>query len=111
MFSVVPKKDCPHCIGEHVKPVDEFYNVHVDDECGTCSNVGENWVCLTCQKVFCSRYVQMHMVKHNQETDHPVMFSFADFSYWCYKCEDYLEHELLKHHKYFHYQKFGEGMT
>jgi len=49
------------------------------------------------------------MVDHNTETDHPIVFSFADFSFWCYKCDAYLEHPLLNHIEFFYAQKFEES--
>jgi len=33
--------------------------------CEDCENRGENWICLECQKIFCSRYVKGHMAAHN----------------------------------------------
>lgn len=36
------------------------------------------------------------------------MFSFADFSFWCYKCDSYVVHPLLNHTEAFYLQKFAE---
>jgi len=61
--------------------------------------------------VKCSRYVKSHMLDHqadNPDHGHPIAFSFADFSYWCYACDSYVEHPLLDHASYFFEQKFGE---
>ncbi len=44
----------------------------MNSQCEGCNNVGENWVCLCCGKVFCSRFVNSHMVAHNEATDHPL---------------------------------------
>ena len=56
--------------------------------CGTCGNVGENWLCLSCSAVFCSRYVNSHMVDHNtSDPSHDVSLSFSDLSVWCYSCD------------------------
>ena len=110
---MTPKRDCPHCTPEHILPKEEFKDVHVNDPCSDCGNVGENWVCLKpgCRAVKCSRYVQSHMLDHQAENPghgHPIAFSFADFSYWCYACDSYVEHPLLDHAAYFFEQKFGE---
>lgn len=43
--------------------------------------------------------------------DAPICFSFADFSYWCFACDSYVEHPLLDHTKFFYLQKFGETDT
>ena len=85
----------------------------MNDACPDCNNVGENWVCFKpgCRVVKCSRYVRSHMLDHQLENPnhgHPIAFSFADFSYWCYACDSYVEHELLNHAEFFFMQKFGE---
>jgi hypothetical protein len=111
--AVSPKKDCPHCIPAHVAPKIEFEGKHVDDPCCTegCGHKGENWICLTpgCLEIHCSRYVKSHMVKHGEEKKHPIVFSFADFSYWCYECDAYLEHNILTAVEHFYLQKFTES--
>jgi len=97
--AVTPKRDCPHCTEENIAPKSDFEGKHVNDACATgdCGHKGENWICMKpgCKEVHCSRYVKSHMVEHNTAQDHPIVFSFADFSFWCYKCDAYLEHPLL----------------
>ena len=51
------------------------------------------------------------MLTHYNETQHPICFSFADFSFWCYACEDYVVNPLLDHNKLFYDQKFGSHDT
>ena len=102
LFAVTPKKDCPHCVSENIMPKEDYKEQHVSDPCHSCGNIGENWICLTCKVSFCSRYVNGHMAEHNNQTKHPICFSFADFSYWCFECDAYLEHPLLDHSKYFY---------
>lgn len=98
-FAVEPKRDCPHCTRENLVNNEELVGKSVDDPCGDCGNVGENWICLKpgCLKVLCSRYVKGHMLDHQEKNpnhSHPIAFSFADFSYWCYACDSYVEHPL-----------------
>ena len=65
-------------------------SLHIDlmKPCGSCENVGENWLCLMCSVVFCSRYVKSHMVEHNsKEPSHMLALSFMDLSVWCYDCD------------------------
>ena len=57
---------------------------------------GENWVCLACGDVFCSRYVNAHGLAHYEETGHCVMVSLADLSVWCHVCGAYLVHNKLE---------------
>ena len=42
----------------------------IEASCQQCDNVGENWVCLSCFSVQCSRYVNEHMLMHGLETEH-----------------------------------------
>mmetsp|Transcript_625 Transcript_625/g.632 ORF Transcript_625/g.632 Transcript_625/m.632 type:complete len:247 (-) Transcript_625:495-1235(-) len=49
------------------------------------------------------------MVKHNEDTKHPIAFSFADLSFWCYDCDTYVISSKFKRvHDHFYDQKFGE---
>jgi hypothetical protein len=85
------------------------------DSTPVCPN-GENWLCLTCRRVLCSRYVNGHGLQHWKDTccqeenervgdtkktaatGHCVAVSLADLSVWCHVCEAYLVHdeEILK---------------
>jgi hypothetical protein len=56
-----------------------------------CDSRHENWWCLTCGGVFCSRYVNGHGVKHFELTGHPVACSLVDLSVWCHECRDYID--------------------
>mmetsp|Transcript_19102 Transcript_19102/g.25877 ORF Transcript_19102/g.25877 Transcript_19102/m.25877 type:complete len:119 (+) Transcript_19102:35-391(+) len=103
--AVEPKRDCPHCTPENIAPKESFEGIHVNDKCADCDNQGENWVCLKpgCRTVCCSRYVKSHMLAHSKKnTDHPIVFSFADFSFWCYICDSYVVHPLLNHTEAFY---------
>ena len=109
-FAVAPKTDCPHCTPENICSLEELADKTVNDPCFECGHQGENWICLKpgCGTVACSRYVAGHMVnKHYVENPtHCIVLSFADFSYWCYECDSYVVHELLKHVSLFYEQKF-----
>lgn len=108
MYAVEPLKDCEHL--KEVAPVPEK-GLDCNDPCEECQNKGENWVCLVCYKVYCSRYVKEHMVEHGKTSDHPVVLSYADLSVWCYKCDNYVDNEVLKPAKESaHQSKFGTGL-
>ncbi|XP_052280508.1 histone deacetylase 6-like isoform X1 [Dreissena polymorpha] len=105
MYAVEPLRYCDHL--KEVSPLPEC-GLNVDDPCTECNATGENWVCLVCFKVFCSRYVNSDMVKHGKSADHPVVLSYADLSVWCYKCDNYLDNEILRPAKNAaHNSKFG----
>ena len=60
LVSVQPIRDCAHCRDEFILKKEEFKDLSVAQKCGNCDNVGENWVCLQCKEVSCSRYVKSH---------------------------------------------------
>ena len=74
-----------------------------------CENIGENWVCLKCGLVGCSRYKNSDMMRHQEETEHQIALSFSDLSFWCYSCNEYIMadalHALLQ---MFSKKKFGD---
>jgi len=69
--------------------------VDPSDICSECEERDENWLCLSCGVVYCSRYVNQHMVQHNEISKHPIALSYADISIWCYSCDSYIESPLL----------------
>ncbi len=93
-FAVMFKEDCPH-VERSLTSVEQLV-VDVKAPCEVCANVGENWLCMGCSKVYCSRYVKCHMVDHNRSSQHPVALSFSDASVWCYSCDDYIDAPVLK---------------
>lgn len=114
-FTVTPKRDCPHCTKENIWPSSHLAGRSIKEPCIECEYSGENWICLKpdCGAVACSRYVKSHMVKshHAKNLDHPIVLSFADFSFWCYECDSYIEHALLNHVKVFYAEKFPENLS
>ena len=68
---------------------------------GSCP-LGENWLCLQCGKVHCSRYVNGHCVDHwkysktsDDNEGHCIAISFADLSVWCHECQSYIRNDHL----------------
>jgi uncharacterized UBP type Zn finger protein len=69
------------------------------EEDGSCPP-GENWLCLDCGAIRCSRYVNGHGLVHWQDTKsqdpagvgHCIAASLADLSVWCHVCSAYLRH-------------------
>lgn len=39
------------------------------------------------------------MLHHHLKTDHAIALSLADFSFWCYKCEEYVDGPILLKYK------------
>ena len=93
-FAVEPKRNCPHITEQMWVNLEN--NLKSDGKnlfskpCKKCDHKCENWICLTCSNIYCSRYIKGHMIEHNQESQHPIVLSFSDLSYWCYLCESYI---------------------
>ena len=94
---------------------------------------GENWICLTCNAIRCSRYVNGHCKDHwkntkrqqEEEEDkkvgdtacitartdrigHCIALSLQDLSVWCYECNAYIIHpDLTKIVNKFEHAKFA----
>eukprot|EP01022_Parablepharisma_sp_SALTPOND_P014836 TRINITY_DN205_c1_g3_i1.p1 TRINITY_DN205_c1_g3~~TRINITY_DN205_c1_g3_i1.p1 ORF type:complete len:469 (+),score=40.39 TRINITY_DN205_c1_g3_i1:1810-3216(+) len=89
-----------------------FQGPLVDDPCYECGEKEENWVCLTCAKVGCSRYKNDHMRPHCEKEKHCIALSFSDMSFWCYECDSYITSNVLGPvQKKFQTKKFGELPT
>ena len=112
MYAVSPKKDCPHLTAPNlVTDLTTYAPVTMSSPCADCQNKGENWCCLGCGSVRCSRFVQEHMVRHFEEAKHPIAISFSDLSFWCYLCDSYVESpELRGVLKHFQDVKFGPNI-
>ncbi|KAG7373204.1 ankyrin repeat domain protein [Nitzschia inconspicua] len=86
-----------------VKPTEARLKDDIDESTGVCP-MGENWMCLTCGDVYCSRYVNGHGLCHWKETavtasdnnGHCVLVSLTDLSVWCNVCGAYLVHQSLQ---------------
>ena len=107
---VMPLSWCPHLDTVTSEPVPTNIDVH-KASCEECGHVGENWICLICLTIHCSRYVKEHMLIHGTENEHSVTLSFSDISVWCYTCNDYIDNPKLYPFKNaVHQSKFGEEM-
>lgn len=102
---VTPKQFCTHLL-EHVH-VQTYHTMSLhfpknEDAMQQCSNPDcsgmktmENWLCLACHSILCSRYVKSHALHHYETSGHCVAVSLADLSVWCYACNSYIRHNSL----------------
>lgn len=67
---VTPLTWCPHL--EFMSETIAETEVTLQSPCLECGHVGENWICLHCGEVHCSRYVNEHMLFHGIEKEHKV---------------------------------------
>ncbi|KAK3035737.1 hypothetical protein RJ639_033439 [Escallonia herrerae] len=66
-----------------------------DTPCNRCHHPDENWLCLGCKDVLCSRFVNKHMLEHHLERNHFLALSYSDLSVWCFSCEAYLDAQVI----------------
>ncbi|XP_065871367.1 uncharacterized protein [Euphorbia lathyris] len=66
-----------------------------DTPCHRCEHPSENWVCLSCKDVLCSRFVNKHMLHHFQQMKHCLALSYSDLSVWCFECDAYLDAQVI----------------
>ncbi|OVA17096.1 Histone deacetylase superfamily [Macleaya cordata] len=66
-----------------------------DTTCNRCHHLVENWLCLCCKEVLCSRFVNQHMLEHYRERNHCLALSFSDLSVWCFCCDAYLDAQVI----------------
>ncbi|EPS71078.1 hypothetical protein M569_03681, partial [Genlisea aurea] len=83
-----------------------------DTPCARCEDPRENWLCLSCNRVFCSRFVNKHMLEHHQlHRPHTIALSYRDLSVWCFTCEAYLDARVIPSlrpaYETVHVMKFG----
>ena len=70
---------------------------------GRCPST-ENWMCLGCGAIRCSRYVNGHSLTHyekgkatsNEPPSCAVAVSLSDLSVWCYECQAYVISDQVK---------------
>ena len=90
-MNVNPIRNCPHIQAINFCPINEFSKLPINRlKCENCDENNELWICITCGKSFCSRYINNHFYNHyitNNKENHNICISFLDFSIWCYKCK------------------------
>ena len=97
LYAVTPKEDCPHQTSLNFDKIAcNLTKEKLKAPCEGCNSTHENWMCLICYNVYCSRYFNSHMVHHNEKTGHDVAQSFADASFWCYSCDSYIYSKDLR---------------
>ena len=86
---VCPKKDCPHLKEDNILSLENFKKISFDSlKCEFCSEINELWICISCGKAFCGRYIQNHYYKKHflNDNSHCICISMLDLSVWCYQC-------------------------
>ena len=86
---VSPKRDCPHSTSLLYFPLEKFKEIPFQRIiCSKCDENKELWICLSCSKAFCSRYINDHYHRHLEEyPNHCICVSLMDLSVWCYSCK------------------------
>ncbi|CAL1595859.1 unnamed protein product [Knipowitschia caucasica] len=61
--------------------------------CEECKSDQSSWICLTCLRVHCGRYVSGHALKHFEDhkgDSHCVCMDCSNFSIFCYRCDEFV---------------------
>lgn len=106
--AVTPLDDCPHTHEIPGFKADQV--IDLTSACSECGNVGENMICLVCGCTACGRHVKQHMMAHHDTTGHAMVCGFVDISFWCYKCDAYINPQNPRIKQYYnaiHLGKFG----
>ncbi|KAL3538813.1 hypothetical protein ACH5RR_002179 [Cinchona calisaya] len=91
---VEPRTHCYHL--DNSLSSDLAHIPNPDTCCYRCQHPQENWVCLRCKDVLCSRFVNKHMLEHHQNhNDHCLALSYSDLSVWCFSCNAYLDAQVI----------------
>ncbi|XP_021729667.1 histone deacetylase 6-like [Chenopodium quinoa] len=84
-----------------------------DTSCFRCHHPAENWVCLFCKDVLCSRFINKHMLEHYEQKGHCLALSYSDLSVWCFTCDAYLDAQVIQQlrvaYETAYLLKFGES--
>jgi len=94
-FAVYPLPWCPHLQG---LPSEDSLpeTVNTAAPCQNCGDARENWLCLHCFQINCSRYINEHQLSHYFcNLSHPLALSFSDLSVWCFECDSYVDNQQL----------------
>ena len=86
---VSPLKNCPHIKSESFMSLEKFKKISFKDlKCECCSEIEELWICISCGKSFCGRYVNNHYYEKHylKDKSHCISISMLDLSVWCYQC-------------------------
>ncbi len=86
---VSPKTDCPHILKNVLCPINEFEKIPFFQlKCEHCSEKSELWLCITCCRAYCGRYINNHYYSehYSKNKSHSICISLLDLSVWCYEC-------------------------
>ncbi|KAL8195254.1 hypothetical protein R6Q57_025657 [Mikania cordata] len=84
-----------HCDHLEILSSDLIHIPAPDTPCNRCHHPAENWLCLSCKDVLCSRFINKHMLEHYQQHNHSLALSYSDLSVWCFSCNSYLDAQVM----------------
>jgi acetoin utilization deacetylase AcuC-like enzyme len=100
---IIPKQTCEHV--QYVHLYEKLFSINNNNnQCIDCENSNENWLCLSCGEIHCSRYINNHGEEHwlftlltdaQDNLGHCLTISLQDLSVWCYPCKSYIKNIRL----------------
>ena len=102
--AVYPCKSCTHLEASlhcsRLRDIISALPLNLGTPCSACDSTAENWICLSCGDIKCSRYVAGHAEQHwleamDQKDSHCIALSLSDLNVWCYACGSYIKHDSL----------------
>lgn len=60
---------------------------------GAVAKLPDNWLCMQCGEIFCSRFINQHAKNHWEETKHNVTISLNNSACFCYACDEFVDNE------------------
>lgn len=93
--------ECPH-LEESAKitaPSVKSENLPQQFTCSVCKTEKSPWICLCCGVVNCSRYVNGHAKKHQEEKPtHTVCLDCDSYAAFCYVCDEFVINDTKSGH-------------
>eukprot|EP01084_Bolivina_argentea_P315839 547339_1 len=101
----IDNNNCPHVYDAVKQLTDLDLQIRLAIPNPICSTTdcdkSECWLCLQCHRIFCGRDGNQHMMAHyaiyeSTDISHCMAMGINDLSFWCYKCENYINHLSVK---------------
>jgi hypothetical protein len=80
----ISKSSYQDCKYQHCCICEIVYSESKVFKCGICGETEQNWLCLKCSNIGCSRQLKQYAIVHFKETQHRFCLSLKLFTIWDY---------------------------